>query len=320
VVSRTATRPRKRFEYDVVLSFAGEDRKHAKKVATLLEKQDISVFYDEFKQYELWGKELYEYLDNIYSNKARFCIMFLSEHYAKKLWTNHERKSAQARAFTDNREYILPVRIDDTKIPGIRSTQGFLDLRKHSYQDVVAGVAHKLGRSTEQHKPKVRTSRKPALVKPVVDPHIPIHKIRKEFTQEEKDKFLGSAFAIIKRYFQRGMRAYKVADKDVTGEVTTVDVNQFVCTIYVRGVQRIQCRIWVSDSYHSKGIFYSEAKSTLFNTNSYNHSLHVADDGYEIYLQGLNLNYFQGQGRDNRIAPKDAAVSLWKAFIEPLSR
>ena len=54
--------------------------------------------------------------------------MFTSAHYAAKLWTNHERESAQARAFHKPIEYILPVRFDDTEIPGIRPTVSYLDL------------------------------------------------------------------------------------------------------------------------------------------------------------------------------------------------
>jgi hypothetical protein len=48
--------------------------------------------------------------------------VFISSHYARKLWTNHERKSAQARAFKERSEYLFPARFDDTDVPGILST------------------------------------------------------------------------------------------------------------------------------------------------------------------------------------------------------
>ena len=62
--------------------------------------------------------------------------MFLSEHYARNLWTNHERENAQARAFQENHEYILPVRLDDTEIPGILPTVGYLDLRSMTIEEI----------------------------------------------------------------------------------------------------------------------------------------------------------------------------------------
>ena len=47
-------------------------------------------------------------------------MIFASKHFSEKLWATHERRAAQARAFESHREYILPVRIDDTEIPGIQ--------------------------------------------------------------------------------------------------------------------------------------------------------------------------------------------------------
>ena len=120
------------FEYDVCLSFAGENRSYVTRVATYLRAKGARVFYDRYEQTTLWGKDLYAHLDDVYRNKARFCVMFISEAYGRKLWTNHERQSAQGRAFRSNQEYILPARFDDTAIPGIRETVGYIDLKNYT--------------------------------------------------------------------------------------------------------------------------------------------------------------------------------------------
>jgi hypothetical protein len=57
-----------------------------------------SCLYDAYEKAALWGKDLYQHLSDIYQKKARFCIIFASGDYAKKTWTTHELKSAQARA------------------------------------------------------------------------------------------------------------------------------------------------------------------------------------------------------------------------------
>jgi hypothetical protein len=98
-------------------------------VAEVLRQTGLRVFYDNFEQAELWGKDLYIHLDEIYQRRARYCVMFISKFYKQKLWTNHERESAQARAFSQNEEYILPARFDDTEIPGVRKTIGYIDLK-----------------------------------------------------------------------------------------------------------------------------------------------------------------------------------------------
>jgi len=104
-------------------------------VAESLRTLQVTFFYDQFEQVELWGKDLYVHLDEVYRKKARYCVMFISEHYARKLWTSHERRSAQARAFADYGEYILPARFDDTEIPGILPTVGFLSLKDKTPED-----------------------------------------------------------------------------------------------------------------------------------------------------------------------------------------
>jgi len=117
------------FEYDVALSFAGEDREYVEEVAASLNKHGIKVFYDRYEQAKLWGKDLYQHLADVYRKRSRYCVMFLSHHYAAKLWTTHERRAAQARAFEENQEYILPVRVDDTEVAGILPTIGYVSAK-----------------------------------------------------------------------------------------------------------------------------------------------------------------------------------------------
>ena len=137
-------------QYDVALSFAGEDRHYAKQLAEFLEAGGYSVFYDDFERAQLWGKDLYVDLSSVYRDLARYCVVFMSKHYARKPWTNHERRSAQARAFEEDREYILPVRIDDTEIPGILPTDGYLDLRSMSIEKIYQILVEKLSGTTSQ--------------------------------------------------------------------------------------------------------------------------------------------------------------------------
>ena len=118
------------------MSFAGEDRHYANKLAKLLEAGGYSVFYDKFERAQLWGRDLYVHLSSVYKDQARYCVMFLSEHYARKLWTKHELRNAQARAFEESQEYILSVRLDDTEIPGILPTVGYLDLDSMTIEEI----------------------------------------------------------------------------------------------------------------------------------------------------------------------------------------
>jgi len=133
-------------DFDVALSFAGEDRAYVEEVANVLRAMGLRVFYDKYERVSLWGKDLYTHLREIYFNRARYTVLFISKHYKRKLWSNHERESAQARAFTENKEYILPVRFDNTKIPGILPTTGYLDLKDLPASDLAHLISKRLAR------------------------------------------------------------------------------------------------------------------------------------------------------------------------------
>lgn len=117
------------FDYDVALSFAGEDRAYVNEVANLLRTQDIRVFYDEFAMVEMWGTDLIVHLDDVYRKQSRFAVVFISRYYVSKPWPKHERKSAQARTLNELGPYLLPVRFDDSELPGLQPTVGYIDAR-----------------------------------------------------------------------------------------------------------------------------------------------------------------------------------------------
>jgi hypothetical protein len=137
------------FEFDVALSFAGEDRSFVEKVAKVLRDANIRVFYDEYFTTEMWGEDLYVYLDAVYQTRSKFVAIFVSHAYAAKPWTNHERQSAQARALKERSAYILPIRLDNADIPGLRPTIAHLDAQGMSGEQVAAMIMQKLGQSAE---------------------------------------------------------------------------------------------------------------------------------------------------------------------------
>lgn len=135
-------------DYDIALSFAGEDRPYVEMVAENLKERGVRFFYDKYANCDLWGKNLYDHFSEIYRLKAKFILMFCSKFYAEKIWPNHERRAAQARAIEASSEYILPARFDDTNIPGLLPTVAYIDLRKMSPIEVSLLVCQKLGIDT----------------------------------------------------------------------------------------------------------------------------------------------------------------------------
>jgi TIR domain len=130
--------------YEIALSFAGEDRKLVEGVADLLKSYGVAVFYDKFEEVQLWGKDLTAHLAEIYKNRANYCAMFISEHYVSKAWPQLERQHAQSRALIEKREYILPIRLDQSEVPGLPSTLAYVDARHLSPVQIAERLRQKI--------------------------------------------------------------------------------------------------------------------------------------------------------------------------------
>jgi hypothetical protein len=135
--------------FDVALSFAGDDRALAEQLANGLAEKGLRVFYDRFFKAELWEKDLYEYLADMYEKRSEYCVMLVSKNYLEKKWTTHERKNAQARALVQGSEYILPIRLDETELPGLPGTIAYLDIKDNQPMEIVDALLEKIHSDSE---------------------------------------------------------------------------------------------------------------------------------------------------------------------------
>ncbi len=131
--------------YEVALSFAGEQREYVEEVATALQSRGIAVFYDKFEEIYLWGKSLVEELQAVYEHRASRVVIFVSKEWVEKAWPRHERQAALSRAVQESSETILPVRFDDTPVPGLPSDVMYLRAENYTPAELASMIAGKLG-------------------------------------------------------------------------------------------------------------------------------------------------------------------------------
>lgn len=185
-------------EFDVAFSFAGEQRTYVDTVYKTLNSHGIRVFYDGGQVASLWGKDLYQYLTDIYSRRARYCVVFLSQDYARKLWTRHELKAAQARAFKESEEYLLPARFDDTSIPGLLPTVAYVDLNQLTPEEFADLIMAKL-RGTSGATPTAQHDIGPALEASLADAVI----YAEEYLQPQPLDLSDAIAEAVRRSFER---------------------------------------------------------------------------------------------------------------------
>lgn len=132
------------FEYDVAISYAGEDRALADELTNLLMNRGMKVFQDEYRpEAAAAWKDMVDHLVNLYARKAQYCLLLISEHYPLTAWTESERTEARERSFREAERYILPILLDDKAIPGLGASNAW-DLRQHAREEIVDVVERKL--------------------------------------------------------------------------------------------------------------------------------------------------------------------------------
>jgi hypothetical protein len=150
VVMGTKLGSRSNFEHDVAISYAGEDREIAGRIAEHLRDKGLSVFYDKFYKSDLWGKELSTWFKGKYGKKSRFVLVLVSRNYPVKDWTDFEFSTAKAEENRRKREFILPVRLDQTILAGLPSDKGYLDFKEVGIEGIARNLVEKVMRATSQ--------------------------------------------------------------------------------------------------------------------------------------------------------------------------
>lgn len=130
------------FEYDVAISVAEEDLRHADELERKLAAAGVRVFYYRNEMAKTWGEFLHERLHEVYARKARRCVPLTSKFYAQSSWARHELAAAKEREHEQS-NYILRIRLDDTRIPGLPETHASVSISE-GLDHIVAWLLSKL--------------------------------------------------------------------------------------------------------------------------------------------------------------------------------
>lgn len=136
--------------FDYAISFAGPQRKLARQLAHQLTSGGCRVFFDEFFESEMIGRDGSEYLNHVFLNDSRYCIALLSHDYEKHVWSQLERRAAQARELEEGTGFLIPVLLDDVRPEWLLPTKIFFDLNQRPLTELVSILARKIeGRAPE---------------------------------------------------------------------------------------------------------------------------------------------------------------------------
>jgi hypothetical protein len=128
--------------FDVALSFPGEIRPLVEQIALELERLigPNSYFYDNNLS-QLARPSLDTLLQDIYRNRAKLIVVFLSGDYQKKDWCGIEFRAIKEIIMERDHKRIMFIRTDDGSVEGVLKTDGYLDSRRFNAAEL-AGFIH----------------------------------------------------------------------------------------------------------------------------------------------------------------------------------
>jgi hypothetical protein len=137
-------------------------------------------------------------------------------------------------------------------------------------------------------------------------------RIRKEYTDAEKDDYLEKGFSFICDYISKAAKLLEENDPDVKAQVKMSSSGKFVGEVFVRGKSKAKCQIWLSTELYSHGIHYSDS---IHSDNSYNESIRVETDGFALTL---NASMSLSTSAKDGLSYQEAATMLWQRLSHQL--
>lgn len=132
--------------FDVAISFPGEVRSYVESIAAELEREvgPNSYFYDNNYKAQLARPSLDILLQDIYRNRSRLIVVFLCEKYQEKDWCGIEFRAIKEIIKEREHEKLMFIKMDEGKVEGVFSTDGYIDGRAHTPAEVAGFIQERV--------------------------------------------------------------------------------------------------------------------------------------------------------------------------------
>ncbi|MBI1880883.1 MAG: toll/interleukin-1 receptor domain-containing protein [Chloroflexi bacterium] len=304
---------------DIFICHASEDKQAIiRPLVAALKGQGVSCWVDEAEI--KWADSITQKVNEGLAI-SRYVIVVLSPSFVGKNWPERELLAALNVEASSGKVKVLPL---------VAGDKNFIDQIRQKYfllndklfiswsgdpQPIVKAVLSRL-----QDVPGVPQVKVPDSFSGR-DKEVHLPKIRKNFSQRDRDMFVKEAFEILKDYFQHALSHLDAHYQEVDTDFTEIHKEKFRCKIYVNGAIKNECLIRIGGLGRNDSIGYSEGRGNwnIMNDNSFNEIIDVMDDGFELYLR-FSMGGVSSQQEMKHFGPEEAAETLWKRFSSSLER
>jgi len=141
-------------------------------------------------------------------------------------------------------------------------------------------------------------------------------RVRKSFTDRDRDRFERDAFEYIANFFEASLAELSRRNAEVETDFQRIDATRFMAVAYIDGTIKSEITVWLAGRKGFGGsLAYYRGRTTQSNT--LHGSFSVEDDGHMLYLTSFSM---MRSNEQQKFSFEGAAEMLWEEFIEPLQR
>jgi hypothetical protein len=141
-------------------------------------------------------------------------------------------------------------------------------------------------------------------------------RIKKTFTDRDRDHFLDECYAYVQNFFENSLAELRDRNPGIEFSFKKVTANGFTAAVYVAGAKRTSCHIWLPGKKAFGGdIAYAANDSDA--TNGVNDWMRIEDDGFRLGLKPSGMSMMRSSS-DDLMTPQGAAEYFWSVFVSPL--
>lgn len=141
-------------------------------------------------------------------------------------------------------------------------------------------------------------------------------RLKKEFTDFDRDQFLRETFDFIAKFFAASLTELSSRNKGIQERFQQIDARRFTAVLYRDGKTVAECSVRI-DSYGSRSSHLSFSYEASASSGSSNEMLNVEFDAQSMYMKALGMQSYSGQ-KESKLSAQGAAEYFWALFIERL--
>ena len=188
--------------------------------------------------------------------------------------------------------------------------------RDEAFLDVVQHIRAAIPKAPPSPAPTLAPALRP---EPAIGPRSSNLRLRKQFTDADRDRFLDEAFDFIARFFENSLAELQQRNAGIEGRFKPIDSRSFGAVIYRNGKAISRCGIRRGGTVgldNRIGFSFDDSAPA----NSFNESMTLGVGEQSLFLKPMGMTMMSGTPAGSHLSAEGAAEYYWSLLIGPLQR